>query len=526
MDMCRKLYGPIALAVCVLLAAAPLAAQKETIPRTEVYGAYNWTDPGGKFGATNVGGMDKGFTISSTYNFTRYFGFTADAGANFKKGSANLATITFGPTLHMRNGSVEPFVHALFGLQRIEPSNTLPGNGQPDWGGMGLLGGGVDVPLNKWFAWRSHADYMIGKHNYPLNVSPTTTWSGGRIGSGIVVRFGSLEPVQVEQPAAACSAQPTEVLAGEPITVTATPSGFKKDSTFTYSWSASGGKPSGNAASTQVDTAGLAPGQYTVKANVTGNKKNQTATCSANFTVKEKPAPPPENPPTITCSANPATVRAGEPSTITCQVGSPDNRPTTTAFQGGKLTPSGNNATLDTAGAQPGPITVTATATDDRGKTATATTTVTVEAPPPPPQASKLNQIAFKDKRRPARVDNEAKAILDDVALRLQRDADAKAVVVGNAAGNAKTKTRLASQRAVNTKDYLTREKGIDPSRISVMTGGADEDTADIYIVPPGATFNEPNTQPVDEGKMKAQPRTPGRARGAAKAKPAAKPAQ
>src|SRR4029078_7280526 len=104
---------------------------------------------------------------------------------------------------------------------------------------------------------------------------------------------------------------------------------------------------------------------------------------------------------------------------------------------------------------------------------------------------------------RPARVDNEAKAILDDVALRLQREADSKAVVVGNAAGNAKNKARLAGQRAINTKDYLTREKGIDPSRISVMTGGEDEDKSDIYIVPPGATFNEQNTQPVDESKMK-----------------------
>jgi outer membrane protein OmpA-like peptidoglycan-associated protein len=529
MDCFKKLYGPIVLAACVLLAAAPLAAQKEIIPRTEVYGGYNWADPGGKFGSTNVGGMEKGFAISSTYNFTRYFGFSIDTSANFKKGSANLGSIAFGPVLHARNGSVEPFVHALFGLQRIQPSNTLPGGGRADWGGTGLLGGGVDVPINKWFAWRSQADYMLGKHNYPLSVSPTQTWSGGRVGSGIVVRFGAQNAVAAEVPAAACSAQPPEVLAGEPVTVTANASGFKKDSTLAYSWTASGGKTSGNAASTQVDTTGLAPGQYSVKANITGNKKNQTATCTANFTVKEKPAPPPENPPTISCSANPATVRAGEPSTITCNAASPDNRPVTTAFQGGKLTPSGNNATLDTAGAQPGPITVTATATDDRGKTASTTTTVTVEAPPPPPQASKANQINFKDKRRPARVDNEAKAILDDIALRLQREADSKAVVVGNAAGNARNKTQLSAQRAINTKDYLTREKGIDPSRISVMTGGENEDKADIYIVPAGATFNEPNTQPVDEKKMKAQPRGgahAGARSGAAKAKPAAKPAQ
>src|SRR5690606_6059269 len=122
--------------------------------------------------------------------------------------------------------------------------------------------------------------------------------------------------------------------------------------------------------------------------------------------------------------ANPSTVQAGQPVTITCTAQSPDNRPlnynwTTT---GGRLSPQQNQATLDTAGLQAGTVVVTTTVTDDRGLSANAKTSVTVNVPPPPPQASRLNEIQFRETRRPARVDNEAKAILDDIALRLQRE--------------------------------------------------------------------------------------------------------
>ncbi len=88
------------------------------------------------------------------------------------------------------------------------------------------------------------------------------------------------------------------------------------------------------------------------------------------------------------------------------------------------------------------------------------------------------------------RVDNEAKACLDQVALDLKQQADAKAVIVGEqttaeAAKTAKEQKRalhnkhakvdqFAAQRAVNAKDYLVTEQGIDASRISVATGTTD----------------------------------------------------
>lgn len=185
---------------------------------------------------------------------------------------------------------------------------------------------------------------------------------------------------------------------------------------------------------------------------------------------------------------------------------------------------SGNTASLNTSGASPGPITVSATCSDSRGLTNTASTQVTVEnpPPPPPPQSSKLSQCDFPNEKKPWRVDNTCKAILDDVAKNLQQNADNKLVIVGNAEPTEKRKN-LAAERAVDSKAYLTggeAKQGIDPSRIETRTGSAGTRTAEYWVVPAGATFSGEGTQPVDEMKVKAVPDHPAHP-AAKKAKPA-----
>ncbi len=164
---------------------------------------------------------------------------------------------------------------------------------------------------------------------------------------------------------------------------------------------------------------------------------------------------------------------------------------------GGSVSGSGENATLNTTGASAGPITVSATCTDSRGLTANSSAQVTVEVPPPPPpQASKLSECDFSKMakiRKPWRVDNECKAILDDVAAGLQHEPDSKLVVVGNAEPTEKRKN-LAAERALNAKAYLSggeAKQGIDASRIDVRTGNAGTQTAEFWVVPAGATFSE-----------------------------------
>jgi hypothetical protein len=120
-----------------------------------------------------------------------------------------------------------------------------------------------------------------------------------------------------------------------------------------------------------------------------------------------------------------------------------------------------------------------------------------------------------RDATRPTRVDNEAKACLDDVALSLQRSSDAKLALVGNedakekaaevkkAAIQAKRKhpevnPSDAAERAVNTKQYLVNEKGIDPSRIMLYTGTDDAKTVTTTLIPVGAVNPVASDTPVD----------------------------
>ena len=184
-------------------------------------------------------------------------------------------------------------------------------------------------------------------------------------------------------PTAACSVEPAEVYAGEPVTVTSAGSNFNPKRTVAYKWSGSAVKPGEAGASTQIDTTGLQSGPYHVTASLSDGSKNGIASCSATFTVKEGRRP------VISCSSDPASVPTGGTSTISSNASSPDGRRLTYSYttSAGNITGTTSTATLDTAGAQPGTITVTCSVGDDRNPPlmASSSTTVNLQAPPPPP---------------------------------------------------------------------------------------------------------------------------------------------
>lgn len=329
----------------------------------------------------------------------------------------------------------------------------------------------------------------------------------------------------------ACNATPPSVFPGESVSVTATPGSVstKKNNNLIYTWSGDG--VSGNGATATVNTSSLSPGTSTVKVEVKEGKKGkeglkpgQTAECSSSITVKEF------EPPTISCSASPSTIKPGDTSTITAMGSSPQNRQLTYSYSAsaGSVDGTGTTGTFSSTGAPTGPVSITCKVADDKGHNASADTSVTIVAPPPPPvpHVQALCSMTFDmDKRRPVRVNNEGKACLDEVALDLQKQPDAKAVVVGNSDAKEKAKTEkqekfaakhkrakvedFAAQRAVNAKDYLVTEKGIDASRISVAAGTEDGQKVEDYLVPSGANFSSDvqGTTPVDESTVKPQER-------------------
>ena len=328
-------------------------------------------------------------------------------------------------------------------------------------------------------------------------------------------------------------AAPPAVFPGEPVTVTATPGSVstQKKNNVIYSWSGTGVTGSGTTAT--VATASLDPGTYSVKTEVKegkpgkeGLKPGQSAEASTSFMVKAF------EPPTISCSANPTTIKPGESVTVTSVGMSPQNRPLTYSYSatGGTVSGTGTTAEYSSAGAPTGAVGITCNVADDKGHSATANTGLTIVAPviPPVPHTQTLCSINFAtDTKRPTRVDNEAKACLDQVALDLQQQADAKAVVIGEQISKEKDITAkqqkvalkrkkanvevFDAQRAVNAKDYLVTEKGIDASRVSVMTGTTEGQTVENYLVPAGATFanDVQGGTPVDESNVKPEVRKP-----------------
>ena len=249
-------------------------------------------------------------------------------------------------------------------------------------------------------------------------------------------------------------------------------------------------------------SAGLAPGTYTVAGHLSyGKKASEQAQCSGPFTVKAY------EPPTITCSASPATVGSGGMVSVSASGISPQNRPLTYSYgtTAGQITGSGPSATLATSGVAASAVTVTCNVVDDLGQTASATAMVNVTSPVAPkplplPEAIQLclqNPAPVSFARSKARVNNQAKACLDDVALNLQRQSDAQLYITAEGENS-----RLASERALNIRQYLTQEKGVATGRIHVRTGGSGM-TATETLVPAGATFNEAGSSPVDEASIK-----------------------
>jgi outer membrane protein OmpA-like peptidoglycan-associated protein len=105
------------------------------------------------------------------------------------------------------------------------------------------------------------------------------------------------------------------------------------------------------------------------------------------------------------------------------------------------------------------------------------------EAPPvtPPrvPTEIRTDEIHFEIGS--ARLTNIAKAILDDVALRMKQEPTSTAVVIGYTDNRESTgpNADLDVRRAQAVKDYLVSRHGIDPSRITIEGRDAREPVGD-----------------------------------------------
>lgn len=538
------------LGVVVLLLG--VAAWAQEFPRFELATDYSFVRYAPSASYTNSHSLNGGggaFKI----NFNQYVGILADLqgygsnkndfrippntlfpGGGSGTASGNLFTFLFGPQVKVRAHGIHPFAQVLFGgahsnvyasafKQICQPAaGACSFKGAPASDAFALaVGGGADIPLGKRVELRpGEVDYLLTRFT---NQFANTNQNNLRYSAGLVFNFGG---PTATPPKAACNASPSELLpwAG-PVTASVQPVGFNPKRSLNYNWNSNGGTMSGQGSSATLDTASLAPGEYAITANVTDpkQKKFNSASCSASFTVKQPQAP------VVGCSASPSSVRPGEPITISVNGKSPDlsaiqkrnfsssagalkEGNTTVGSDPGEFT---TVATLDTTNAPPGPLSVNVGVTDVHGFSGNCVATANVIAPPPPPapevvSETLVSQCDFKNPKKLARVDNECKAALDEVALRLQHEPNSKLVVVGYGQEDEDARVNnVEALRAANTKSYLTggeAKQQIDPARIEVRESNARDSgqAAKFYLVPEGGTFTVKDTTVVDETSLPA----------------------
>ena len=488
--------------IVVFLISNSAFAQSNSNPRWDAFIGYQYQQADGDdvpaAGSTpnapvsfRFPDMDKGGGVALTYNFDPHWGWETDFGysRNTDQAASEL-TLSTGPRFILRTDTAAFFLHALPGLNRVSYDS-----GGVTHNGIGaVLGGGMDLPFSKRFSWRLfQVDYVWGRHNFANLAGPEfpklrrPTLEGARLRTGIVLNFGGAEAVP---PTAACSVQPTEVMVGEPITATVTPSNFNPKHTVTYSWNSNGGQATGTGTTATIDTTNVAPGSYTVTAHVTDPraKSNNVASCSANYTVKPLP---PKNPPTMSLTASPTSVPPGGTVTVTASCTSPDGVPTSVAkwaTTGGTVSGSGNTATLSTTGAAPGTIMVSAACSDTRGLESQAQTQVTVENPPRSPAIEilearlALHSIYYPtaqpatDRPGAGLVPSQQRtlqALATDFKTYLQSKPDAHLVLEGHAdiRGTDEYNQRLTERRVGSVKAYLVGQ-GIPESSIETVAYG------------------------------------------------------
>jgi outer membrane protein OmpA-like peptidoglycan-associated protein len=491
----------ITVLLVVSLLSASAFAQSDSTPKWDLFVGYQWLHPGATvptpFGDPNnptpfkVPDMSAGFGSTLAYNFDPHWAGELDFGHNW--GNSNYeTTISGGPRFMWRTDTANYFVHALLSYNRF----VVSGLGDGHDGVGAILGGGMDLPLTKRIAWRLfEADYVWTRHNYADDAAPQfptlrrPNLDGVRLRTGVVFSWGGAEPIA---PIASCSVQPTEVIVGEPITANVTASNFNPKHTVTYSWSGNGGQVTGKDTSASIDTTNAAPGSYSVTVHVTDpkEKKNNEASCSANYTVKPLP---PKNPPTMSLSASPTELVTGGSVSLTANCTSPDGVPVSVAnwtSSAGNVSGSGTSANLNTSGLPAGPVTVTATCTDSRGLTSQASTQVALDNPPPPPVDKALearlalHSVYFPTNMPPPNNPSAGlitsqqgtlQALAVDFKKYLEAKPDAHLILEGHAdiRGSAAYNQALSERRVERVRSYLV-EQGVPESAIEVKAFGKE----------------------------------------------------
>ena len=265
-------------------------------------------------------------------------------------------------------------------------------------------------------------------------------------------------------PMVSCQPSSVRVTEGGSTTLRASASDANNDP-LTYAWSVDGRTVDSDQSQFVFGTTGRSIGSHRARVTVT-DSDGMAANCDFAVVIERKP----NRNPTASLSVDKTDVLAGDMIMAKVTASDPDNDPLTYSWRvdGQSRSETGNQLSVNTSGMAGGHHTISATVMDDRGGSATDTKSFSVR------ERSTI-QISG------SRLDNVAKAQLDEVALKMQQNPQLRASITGHTddRGSEGGNQKMGQKRADAAKDYLVTEQGISGDRVSTASAGESQPVAD-----------------------------------------------
>ncbi len=242
---------------------------------------------------------------------------------------------------------------------------------------------------------------------------------------------------------------------------------------LTYAWTVDGQPLAASGPQISFGSEGRKPGDHTIGCTVSDGEVS--ANSSAKATVRERIIP--NQPPTIECLTTTMDVASGGAIDLRARASDPDKDRLNYAWSstGGTVTGSGETATFNASGVKAGSYTVSVTVNDGRGGKASCSMNVNVSE-----RLSVTKEKCGYFAPGKDRVDNCAKAILDDLAVRMKNDPKLTTNIIGYTDDSRleKRQKNLGEKRAKAVADYLAKQ-GVDSSRLKTTDGGTNNPVGD-----------------------------------------------
>lgn len=270
------------------------------------------------------------------------------------------------------------------------------------------------------------------------------------------------------------------------------------DQSLKVVWTTTGGEVQSEGKDASILTKGLAPGSYTITAEVTDPTYQCVTYDSLNFVVAACPKPPVKTCFTgdVNLSMNQTAPSQGEIVTISASsvTGGDANKTITWAASSGTVVEQTNDTLrLNLTSSKPGETVIVKYKIETDLPDCGLEKEISFKLADPPivvtPEPRELGTCSTF-KLNNARVDNACKAILETVIRQLESDPAARLVIVGSARKNEASK--FATDRATNIKTVLTKGgtfATVDENRVEVRTNKQADGSAKLILVPAGAKY-------------------------------------